>query len=106
MASHLLKAVHYWSDAGFGDYGLFYLRDKMKREVDFLITRDDTPWILVEVKSSSSKRISPHLEYFSHILKTDHTFQIELNADYVDEDCFSVGRPVKVPAKTLLSQLV
>ncbi|WP_218576641.1 ATP-binding protein [Desulfobacter latus] len=106
VASHLLKAVHYWSDAGFGDYGLFYLRDKMKREVDFLITRDNTPWILVEVKSSSSKRISPHLEYFSHILKTDHTFQIELNADYVDEDCFSVKRPVKVPAKTLLSQLV
>ena len=106
VASHLLKAVHYWSDAGFGDYGLFYLRDKMKREVDFLITRDNTPWILVEVKSSLLKKISPHLEYFSNILNTDHTFQVELHADYVDKDCFSVKKPVKVPAKTFLSQLV
>lgn len=106
IASHLLKAIHYWSDAGFGDYGLYYLRDKLKREVDFLITKDHVPWILAEVKSSSLKRISPHLEYFSRILKTDHAFQIELNGEYVDEDCFSVKRPVKVPAKTFLSQLV
>lgn len=106
IASHLLKAVHYWSDAGYGDYQLYYLRDKVKREVDFLITKDSVPWILVEVKSSSSKRISSHLEYFSKILKPDHAFQIELNGEYVDEDCFSVRKPVKVPAKTILSQLV
>ncbi len=106
IASHLLKAVHYWSDAGYGDYALFYLRDKVKREVDFLIVKDSIPWILVEVKSSSLKRISPHLEYYSKILKTEHAFQIELDGEYVDEDCFSVGKPVKVPAKTFLSQLV
>ena len=35
IASHLLKAVHYWTDMGLGDYGLHYLRDKLKREVDF-----------------------------------------------------------------------
>ena len=106
IASHLLKAVHYWSDAGFGDYQLFYLRDKVKREVDFLITKDRAPWVLAEIKSSSVKRISPHLEYFSRILEVEHAFQIELNGEYVDEDCFSVKKPVKVPAKTFLSQLI
>jgi uncharacterized protein len=106
IASHLLKAVHYWSDAGFGNYELFYLRDKVKREVDFLITKDRTPWILAEIKSSSVKRISHHLEYFSRILEVEHAFQIELNGEYVDEDCFSVKKPVKVPAKTFLSQLI
>ena len=106
VASHLLKAVHYWTDSGFGDYGLFYLRDKVKREVDFLITKNSSPWILVEVKSSSLKRISPHLEYFSKILEVNHAFQVELDGEYVDEDCFSVKKPVRVPAKTFLSQLV
>lgn len=106
IASHLLKAVHYWSDAGLGDYRLFYLRDKVKREVDFLITKNNAPWILVEVKSSSSKRISPHLEYFSKIIETEHAFQIDLSGEYVDKDCFSVKKPVKVPAKTFLSQLI
>lgn len=34
VASHLLKAVHGWSDLGDGDFELRYLRDKEKREVD------------------------------------------------------------------------
>jgi predicted AAA+ superfamily ATPase len=25
VASHLLKAVHFWTDRGFGEYGLYYL---------------------------------------------------------------------------------
>ena len=33
-------------------------------------------------------------------------FQVEMDADYVDIDAFSELRPVKVPARTLLSQLV
>ena len=44
VASHLLKAVHWWTDIGLGNYGLYYLRDKMQREVDFLVTRDNKPW--------------------------------------------------------------
>ena len=40
VAVHLLKAVHFWTDRGFGEFGLHYLRDKEKREVDFIVTRD------------------------------------------------------------------
>ncbi|MDR1057518.1 MAG: DUF4143 domain-containing protein [Coxiellaceae bacterium] len=32
VACHLLKAVHFWTDYGFGDYDLYFLRDKEKRE--------------------------------------------------------------------------
>ena len=39
VACHLLKAVETWTDMGFGDYGLYYLRDKNKNEVDFLMHR-------------------------------------------------------------------
>ncbi|MBI4412180.1 MAG: ATP-binding protein [Deltaproteobacteria bacterium] len=50
IASHLLKAVHLWRDLGFGDFELFYLRDRDRREVDFCVTKDRKPWLLAEVK--------------------------------------------------------
>ncbi len=106
VASHLLKAVHFWNDIGFGDYDLYYLRDKMKREVDFLITKQSQPWILIEVKSSVSKTISPALHYYTEILKPEFSFQINFDSDVDNRDCFSINEPAKVPALTLLSQLV
>lgn len=106
VASHLLKAVHYWSDMGLGSYGLFYLRDKEKREVDFLITKNDMPWILVEVKTSMQKPLSKSLEYFKKHLKVPYAFQVVLDAAYVDQDCFTSDEILKVPAQTFLSQLV
>ena len=74
-ALHLLKAVHFWTDAGQGFFELYFVRDKEKREVDFLITREQVPWMLIECKSSS-QNISPHLIYFSQQLKTSHNYQI------------------------------
>ncbi len=103
IASHLLKAVHFWTDMGFGNYELYFLRDKNKREVDFLIAKDDTPWFLVEVKSSKEAKLSPSLEYFAKILNIKHAFQVYFDLEYIDKDCFSVGFPVKVPALTFLS---
>lgn len=50
VACHLLKACHYWTDTGEGDFVLWLLRDREKREIDFLITRDGKPWLPVEVK--------------------------------------------------------
>ena len=104
VASHLLKAVHGWQDAGIGDFGLHYLRTKDKREVDFVVSRDNRPWLLVEVKTSTSAQ-SPHLRYFHERLGTRHAFQVVIEAEYVDGDCFERTDPVEVPARTLLSQL-
>ncbi len=106
IASHLLKAAHFWTDVGFGDYGVYFLRDKMKREVDFLMTRNHKPWFIVEVKSSANKRISPALEYFKNILGIDHAFQVDFGTDFIQRDCFQEKRSIRVPAATLLSQLV
>ena len=106
VASHLLKTVHYWNDSGFGNYNLHYLRDKAKREVDFLVSREGAPWFLVEVKTGTTGSISPHLHYFSGLLKPQHAFQIELEAPYIEADCFTSDKPMKVPALTLLSQLM
>jgi predicted AAA+ superfamily ATPase len=106
IASHLLKSVNFWTDSGLGNYELFFLRDKYKREVDFLIAKDNIPWFLVEVKSSKNARLSPSIEYFADILKVKHSFQVVYDMEYVDRDCFSINMPVKVPALTFLSQLI
>jgi len=106
VASHLLKAVHWWTDMGLGEYGLYHLRDTYKREVDFLVTRNQEPWFLVEVKSSDKRRLNPNLDYFQNVLGARHAFQVSLDSPYVDRDCFSIEKPVGVPALTFLSQLV
>jgi uncharacterized protein len=105
VACHLLKAVEGWTDLGFGEFDLFYLRDKNQREVDFLVTRDKTPWFLAEVKMSDTK-LSPALAHFQKATGARHAFQVVANLDYEDRDCFDSDAPVAVSARTFLSQLL
>jgi len=106
IASHLLKAVHFWTDHGLGQYGLWFIRDKEKREVDFLVSRDKKPWFLVEVKLSSKGGLNKNLVYFQEKIKAKHAFQVALDMDYIAKDCFTHTEPVIVPAWTFLAQLV
>jgi hypothetical protein len=105
VACHLLKAVEGWSDLGLGRFELRYLRDKLKREVDFVVVRDRKPWFLVEVKTRDT-RLSEALQYFQTATRAPHAFQAVIEQPYVDVDCFSRSQPVVVPARTLLSQLL
>lgn len=105
VACHLLKAVEGWNDLGLGRFELRYLRDKQQREVDFVVIRDRKPWFLVEVKQSETA-LSPSLRYYQEQLKIPHAFQAVIELPYEDADCFGENKPVVVPAKTLLSQLL
>ena len=106
VACHLLKAVDGWNDLGLGAFELGYIRDKEKREVDFVVTRSGKPWLLAEV-NHRDESLSPHLRHYQDRLGAPFAFQITLDADYVDRDCFAEpGRPRVVPARTLLSQLL
>lgn len=64
IASHLWKAVQIWTDLGEANLALYTIRDRDRREVDFLITKDQKPWFLVEAKLSETQ-ISENLRYFS-----------------------------------------
>lgn len=64
VAGHLLKAVHCWSDLGYGEFDLWYLQDKEKREVDFLVTDARKPVVLIECKLAD-ERPSAALEHFA-----------------------------------------
>ncbi len=105
VASHLLKAAHWWTDIGLGAYDLFFVRDKAKREVDFLLTRNGKPWLLAEAKGGE-RTLTPSLAHFHSLLGTAHAFQIGFTQGYVDRDAFEEHSPLKVPASTLFSQLV
>jgi len=105
VAAHLLKACHYWTDKGDGQFDLYFLRDKQKREVDFLVAKEDRPWFLVEVKQSNGT-VSPHLDYFFKVTGAKHAFQVVLDLAYEEIDCFTYTQPIVVPASTFLSQLV
>lgn len=71
VALHLAKLCDFWTDQGYGDFALRYVRDKEKREVDFLITEGRRPWLLVESKLGDGQ-ISPALRYFVDRLRPVH----------------------------------
>jgi len=104
VACHLLKAVETWQDLGQGEFELRYVRDKMMREVDFLVVRDGKPWILVEAKTSAQE-LSPSLRYYQDHIKVPHAFQVVRNMPFVKADPFKAKTPIVVPARTFLSML-
>lgn len=105
IASHLLKFVHFYSDTGLGKFELFYLRDIDKREIDFLIVRDNIPFMIVESKTSDIK-ISKSMSHFINQLHPKYSFQTVFNTNFVAKNCFFGKEAVVVPTKTFLSQLV
>lgn len=75
VALHLLKACHYWTDLAHGEFELRFVRDKDQLEVDFLVVRNNNPWMLVECKSGTTAPTSS-LEKFTTILKPKYSIQI------------------------------
>lgn len=71
VALHLKKAVHACREMNGDDLKLHYLRDKEKREVDFLILKEDKPWMLLETKLSPDPAPSA-LAYYAERLKPRH----------------------------------
>ncbi|MFA6038381.1 MAG: ATP-binding protein [Legionellales bacterium] len=106
VACHLLKAIHFWTDMGYGEYELYFVRNKEKKEVDFLVVKQQKPWFLVEVKYANNSSISENLYFYQERLQTPYAFQVIIDMPYVDDDCFIHHTPIKVPARTFLSQLI
>ncbi|NLB69341.1 MAG: ATP-binding protein [Lentisphaerae bacterium] len=104
VACHLLKAVELWTDIGMGNYDLYYIRDKQKREVDFLVVKDGIPWFLVEVKTGSTK-LAPALGIMQQRVGAQHAFQVVFDLPYESVDSLQYKEPVVISARTFLSQL-
>ncbi|MCP5467772.1 MAG: ATP-binding protein [Deltaproteobacteria bacterium] len=75
VANCLLKYLHYLEDHEGVDVQLHYIRDKEKREVDFLCQINRQLKYLIEVKSSDSS-LSPSLHYYHQRLPVDQSIQL------------------------------
>lgn len=67
VALHLLKAVRLWQARGETTLSLNFIRNKEKREVDFVLSDRGTPLCLVECKASDEE-LAPNLLYFQQKL--------------------------------------
>ena len=52
VALELFRAVSNWNDLGLGNFSLHYLRNRDREEVDFLISNNNNPLLLIETKLS------------------------------------------------------
>lgn len=104
VACHLVKAIDMWNDLGLGDYALYYIRNKAKLEVDFLVVKDGRPWFLAEAKISETK-LSSTLSTMQKATGAVHAFQVVRDLPYTDADAFSFHTPIAVSARSFLSQL-
>jgi hypothetical protein len=75
VALHLRKLCDAWTDWGFGEFELWYVRNKEKKETDFLLTDRKRPHALVEAKLSETDP-DPSLIYFQERLRAPHALQV------------------------------
>lgn len=75
VALHLHKAVSTWRAMGEGDIALHYVRDKEKREADFLLTEKNRPICLIECKLSDTA-LSPALSHYQDRLRVPVAVQL------------------------------
>lgn len=99
VALELLRAVRSWNEWGWGDFGLHYLRNKEKKEADFLIAKDRSPFLLIETKLTDTTP-TPSLLAFQSILKvpavqlvhTPGTVRRVISGEHGDVGVFSASR--------------
>lgn len=75
VACALLRELHFFEDTTGSRVALHYIRDKEKHEVDFLLTIDNKPTKMIEVKVSDDK-FSPSLFRFHNYLIESEPIQI------------------------------
>jgi len=101
VACHLLKWVHFQQDYHGFDIDLRYFRDIDRREVDFVITKNNKPVQFIECKLKG-KEINPALKYLKKRFPEANALQISLHRedDFMNKDSIHV-----CPAYIFLSKL-
>ena len=65
VACEIQTLLYLWMDASGEKYSLFYIRNKEKQETDFLILKENKPWLLIEAKHSDSPVARHHYDISS-----------------------------------------
>jgi uncharacterized protein len=100
VALHLRKLVDHWNDRGDGDFALWYVRDKERREVDFLVTDGRKPWLIAATKLADGP-VSPALRHYRGQFKVPHAVQIVRSG----RAAHTVDGVIVMPAAELLASI-
>ncbi len=95
VASHLLKWVHFEQDTKGREVDLAYFRDVDGREVDFVITENKRPFMLIECKWADES-VSPSLRYLKNKFPDAQAWQIHAQGrkDYQTKEGIQVASAV------------
>jgi len=105
VASHLLKFCHFWTDNGTGNYELFSLRSKDKAEIDFLICKDNKPWLPIEAKLNDAN-LSGNWKKFINQIPCNKGIQIVHKANYRKLHKYGEKQILVASASDILSYFV
>lgn len=97
-ACALLKEIHFRQDCYGDDMQLYYLRTKDGKEVDFFVTREDFPYMMLEVKwadGSLSKNFSLFNRYFPE------SRMVQLVKELGREKTYSEGSEIRLASSWL-----
>ena len=75
VACALLKEMHFREDCLGEKWNLYFLKNKDGREIDFLITKNEKPALMLEVKWSDAER-SPNFSFFEKYLAGTKKIQV------------------------------
>lgn len=82
VASNLLKYCHFHEDTDGDTMELCFLRDKYKREIDFILLKNNRPIFAVECKTGDSD-LSRNIKYFAQRTEIPFFYQVHLGSrDY------------------------
>ena len=94
IACQLLKAITLWNERFGYNFDLYFIRTYSDKEIDFCITFDNKPWLLIEAKygypevSQAIKEFSRQLKVSAIILTNEENWNVKKEDIYI----FSVGR--------------
>lgn len=94
LAVALLRMTARFTEMGLGDFELKYIRDKEKREVDFMVTKNHRPLALFEAKTGDDP-IHPAGRYFAKRLEIPF-YQVSPRherAEAFPDNCFKIPAP-------------
>ncbi len=105
VAVHLLRLCHFAEDVLGESLELRYFRNVVGHEVDFVLLRDQKPWLAIEVKSSDQP-LDIGLKYLLERVRIPHAIQVAANGTRDITLPAINGATVRLmPAVRLLGQL-
>ena len=98
VACALQKEIHFREDCFGETKKLYYLKNKDKKEIDFCVTTEETPSLMVEVKWKDGN-LSPNFEVFNHVFP--QVKMIQVTKELKREKTFPNGAEIRIAHKWL-----